>query len=70
MSDHDFYNPTVALMNRRRLSHCIVLMAIVGLILTLTGCMDSDNPKQTGVNIVPAEPPPAPNGMMKVGKKR
>ena len=57
-------------MNRRRLYRCFALPAIVGLFLTALGCVDPDNPKQTGANVVPTEPPPAPNGMMKVGKKK
>jgi hypothetical protein len=58
------------MMNRRCLYRWIVLSAVVGLFLPTLGCVDPDNPKQTGVNVVPAEPPPAPNGMMKVGKKK
>ena len=70
MIDTRTHTPRVAIMNFRRLCRWIFLPAIAGLFLPTFGCVDADNPKQPGPSVVPAEPPPAPNGMMKVGKKK
>ena len=70
MIDTRYHTLKVAMMNRRHLCRWVVLPAIVGLFLPALGCVDPNNPKQSGVNPAPAEPPPAPNGMMKVGKKK
>ena len=70
MIDFRYSTLKVAVMNRRCLCRWVVLPAIVGLFLPALGCVDPNNPKQSGVNVAPAEPPPAPNGMMKVGKKK